>query len=302
MGGPSFIHIINNYHVQQEEIRIPQGFVTEYGDDLSDHAVFIVPSGIEWFVEIKRDSNSDDGGVYFKKGLNELFGSYSITSVTFLVFKYEGISQFNVRICQLSGEEVDCSSFHNNDTDDYYVEASDEAGDNDDSEDDSNDEEREEFRDGPVRKKNRSITRGGLRTQERAIEIEKGFKSLRNNPFFTIGLQPSYVSHKFLPIPANFEGKEELWKLENIRLDVVPNGGSWIVFLITMGRGQGIRFSKGVPRFLKDNNLKEGDVCLFEMVAKKKSGFYEYARVHIFRSWPSFCLVLSKRKSSLKRR
>ncbi|XP_026388049.1 putative B3 domain-containing protein At5g66980 [Papaver somniferum] len=251
MGGPRFIQIINNYHVQQEEIRIPQEFVTEYGDDLSDHAVFIVPSGIEWFVEIKRDSNSDGRCVYFKKGLNELFESYSLTSGTFLVLKYEGISQFKVRICQLSGKEVDYSSFHNNDTDVYYIEASDEDGDNDDSEDDSNDEEREEFRDDPVRKKNRSITHGSLRTQERAIEIERGFKSSRNNPFFTIGLQPSYVSHKFLPIPANFEGKEELRKLENIRLDVVPNGGSWIVFLITMGRGQGIRFIKVFLGFLK---------------------------------------------------
>ncbi|KAI3888885.1 hypothetical protein MKX03_036069 [Papaver bracteatum] len=212
MGGPSFIQIINNYHVQQEEIRIPQEFVTEYGDDLFDHV-----------------------------GLNELFESYSITSGTFLVLKYEEISQFKVRICQLSDED----------------------GDNDDSEDDKNDEEREEFRDDPMRKKNRSITHGGLRTQEREIEIERGFKSSRNNLFFAIGLQPSYVSHKFLPIPANFEGKEELRKLENIRLDVVPNGGSWIVFLITMGRGQGIRFSKGVPRFLKDNNLKEGDMTEF---------------------------------------
>ncbi|KAI3888881.1 hypothetical protein MKX03_036065, partial [Papaver bracteatum] len=168
-------------------------------------------------------------------GLNELFESYSITSGTFLVLKYEGISQFKVCICQLSGKEVDYSSFHNNDTDVYHIEASDEDSDNDDSEDDNNDEEREEFRDDPMRKKNRSITHGGLRTQERAIEIERGFKSSRNNPFFAIGLQPSYVSHKFLSDASSRSARQRSGPL--LRFSAVnifrglfkPDGVSFVV-------------------------------------------------------------------------
>ncbi|KAI3885400.1 hypothetical protein MKW92_016308, partial [Papaver armeniacum] len=53
--------------------RIPQRFVREYGDDLSNHAVLTASGRKEWFVEMKRDSNSDDGGVYFKKGLKEFY-------------------------------------------------------------------------------------------------------------------------------------------------------------------------------------------------------------------------------------
>ncbi|XP_026434992.1 B3 domain-containing transcription factor VRN1-like isoform X2 [Papaver somniferum] len=312
MGGPGFCQIVHNHLVQNEQIRIPQRFIREYGDDLSNHAVLTVSGGKEWFVEMKRDSNSDDGGVYFKNGLKEFYKSYSITPGTFLVFKYEGNSHFDVVIFQMSGTEIDYSSFNNNnnnnnhmeetssqtddtinaeddvdDKDDYYVEASADANDdNDESGDDSDDEECGQIRVGLTREKNRSITARGLETHDRAIGIKRGFKSSKQYPFFAIGLQPSYVDHKYLPIPSDFEGKEELGKLETIRLDVVEEyGRSWIVHVFTNGRDlQGIRFCKGVSRFPRDNNLKEGDVCVFEMVTKKKSSSIKYARVHIFRS------------------
>ncbi|RZC67555.1 hypothetical protein C5167_011242 [Papaver somniferum] len=300
MGGPGFCQIVHNHLVQNEQIRIPQRFIREYGDDLSNHAVLTVSGGKEWFVEMKRDSNSDDGGVYLKNGLKEFYKSYSITPGTFLVFKYEGNSHFEVVIFQMSGTEIDYSSFNNNnhmeetssqtdtidDKDDYYVEASDDNDDNDESGDDSDDEECEQIRVGLTREKNRSITARGLETHDRAIGIKRGFKSSKQYPFFAIGLQPSYVNHKYLPIPSDFEGKEELGKLETISLNVVEDyGRSWIVHIFTNGRDlQGIRFCKGVSRFLRDNNLKEGDVCVFEMVTKKKSSSIEYARVHIFRS------------------
>ncbi|MCL7035292.1 hypothetical protein MKW94_005452 [Papaver nudicaule] len=156
-----------------------------------------------------------------------------------------------------------------------------EYGDEDDEDngDSEGDGESEEIRADITRKGKISITPGGLETQERAIAVQRDFKSSNNYPFFTIGIQPSYVDHKYLPIPSYFEGKEELKELENIKLKVVPNyGRSWIVHLPTWGQAHGTRFSKGVSKFLKDNEVKVGDVCVFEMVTKKT------ARVHILRS------------------
>ncbi|MCL7034025.1 hypothetical protein MKW94_006106 [Papaver nudicaule] len=276
LGGWSFGQIIYNNLIQLEEIMIPETFVSKYGAEISDHVVLTVPSGIhQWFVEIKRDSNSDDGGVYLKKGLREFFESYSITSGNFLTFKYEGHSHFNVLIFGMSGGEIDYSSFDNH------------AGETSRRAETIDQQENIDVVEvsGLPRKHRLSMTRGGLRTQERAFEVNMSFESPEKYPFYTVGLQSSYIFHKYLPVPATFEGKEVLGKMDNMRLEVVPNDGrSWVVHSSGPRQGHVIRFSRGVAKFLRDNNLREGDVCVFEWVTKKKACVYEYARVHIFRS------------------
>ncbi|KAJ8628167.1 hypothetical protein MRB53_021474 [Persea americana] len=74
---------------------------------------------------------------------------------------------------------------------------------------------------------------------------------------------PSYFVRKYLS-----KGKASISLID-------PKGRPWLVILLCTSRGS---FSGGWIAFSLDNNLREGDACMFELVGKCRM------RVHIFRS------------------
>ncbi|KAL6993679.1 60S ribosomal protein L7-like 1 [Sarracenia purpurea var. burkii] len=94
----------------------------------------------------------------------------------------------------------------------------------------------------------------------RALQRARDFKS--ESPFFTISMKSSYVYGSVtLYIPRDFAQKYLWW--ENVILQV-SDGRTWSVKLYRAMRGD--QFSLGWVSFVQDNNLKVGDVCVFELI------------------------------------
>ena len=86
--------------------RIPDKFVQKFGDELSSIAKFTIPSGRMWFVELKKCNKQ----LWFDIGWHEFIEHCSIHSGYFLIFKYQGNSNFNVYIFDLAISEIEYPS------------------------------------------------------------------------------------------------------------------------------------------------------------------------------------------------
>ncbi|KAI8542287.1 hypothetical protein RHMOL_Rhmol08G0127200 [Rhododendron molle] len=110
----------------------------------------------------------------------------------------------------------------------------------------------------------------------RALERARDFKSKK--PFFTVHMQPSYISGKFcLSMPLNFVKKYIGHHHENISLKI-SDGTIWSVRFYR--RSMNAQRSLAWHQFARDNNLKVGDICIFELMSK---GIEPQLNVAIFR-------------------
>ncbi|XVE66901.1 hypothetical protein DITRI_Ditri08aG0117200 [Diplodiscus trichospermus] len=88
--------------LQDKKLRIPYKFVKKFGDELSSIATLTVPNGRLWLVELRKDNKR----VWFDSGWNVFVEYYSICIGSFLVFRYEGNSHFNVHVYDLKTSEI----------------------------------------------------------------------------------------------------------------------------------------------------------------------------------------------------
>ncbi|GLT39985.1 hypothetical protein SLA2020_141490 [Shorea laevis] len=120
---------------------------------------------------------------------------------------------------------------------------------------------KEEFPDSGIYNKRRVVT-----TEERESAIRASAMFTPENPFCRIILRPSYVYKGLLMhVPASF-ARACLTGAEFITLEV-SEGKRWRVRCLSGARG--MKFSKGWPEFVWDNNLTDGDVCVFELINAK---------------------------------
>ncbi|KAJ6927137.1 hypothetical protein NC651_011264 [Populus alba x Populus x berolinensis] len=82
--------------------KIPKKFVNKYGDELSSVATLTVPCGRICLVELQKVN----GKLWFHNGWHEFVECYSIRVGYFLVFIYEGKSNFNVHMFDLTVSEI----------------------------------------------------------------------------------------------------------------------------------------------------------------------------------------------------
>ncbi|OVA05170.1 B3 DNA binding domain [Macleaya cordata] len=101
--------------------------------------------------------------------------------------------------------------------------------------------------------------------EERAIKAASAFES--ENPFCMIIMRPSYVHDPCtVNIPSKF-AKAHLMKKTQIVTLRVSNGRKWQVRCSCSEHHT--KLVKGWKDFVSDNNLEEGDVCIFELVSRK---------------------------------
>ncbi|XP_028794146.1 B3 domain-containing protein Os03g0620400-like [Neltuma alba] len=104
--------------------------------------------------------------------------------------------------------------------------------------------------------------------KNKALESAISFKS--DNPYFMMVMQPSYVSPKsYLPIPKEFARKHLKEECEVVQLKTL-DGRIWHAKYNFPKIGEGWR------KFVKENGLEVGHVCVFEMIDLS-------LKVHIFR-------------------
>ncbi|CAK7329783.1 unnamed protein product [Dovyalis caffra] len=107
---------------------------------------------------------------------------------------------------------------------------------------------------------------------KRAIHTARKFKP--KNPSFMVLLRPYNIHNNFVYVPLGFAEKYLNQVSERIKL-LVSDGKEWPLRVIKCER----KLSKGWNRFHKENDWKEGDVCVCELIKSKKS----VLKVTIFR-------------------
>ncbi|KAI5317896.1 hypothetical protein L3X38_037603 [Prunus dulcis] len=85
-------------------IKIPMRFLVKYGENLSSPVHLKLPNGAEMEIELRRCNN---GGVWFDKGWPEFSKFCSLDYGSWLVFGYEGNSNFHVLIFDRTATEIE---------------------------------------------------------------------------------------------------------------------------------------------------------------------------------------------------
>ncbi|XP_054817121.1 B3 domain-containing protein REM19-like [Prosopis cineraria] len=107
------------------------------------------------------------------------------------------------------------------------------------------------------------------------MEAAQNFKP--ENPSFTALIGRRNLTRRYLNVPALF-WRVHVGKISPMKLQD-SNGQKWAINFHRAGAGS-IRIGKGWIRFARANGVKEGDVCVFELIRRKNFGF----RVTIFAS------------------
>jgi len=82
--------------------RIPDEFITRFGNELDNVAKITVPDGRDWDMELKKCG----GQVFFCNNWQQFAEYYSIYYGCYLDFEYEGNSKFNVVIYDTTSVEI----------------------------------------------------------------------------------------------------------------------------------------------------------------------------------------------------
>ncbi|CAN0891379.1 B3 domain-containing transcription factor VRN1 [Linum grandiflorum] len=259
MGSRNFFKIILQSSIDENKLHLPKKFVRNHGDELGAEVTFKVPDGKTW--KIKIGNTSDGSSASFRQGLSEFSAYYSIRHAYLLVFKYKGNSCFHVRIYAPHACEIV-----------YPV--------NNEAEDEEEEQEEEE---GPGARIQTMVATSFKKIRERATGSEErtinAAMELRlENPSFTLVIKPYNCAVPVGYVPGKFANAH--LGPDNSYMIVRDSTGSkeWVIRLNWRERG-GLNLGLGWGVFKADNDLKPGDVCLFELV----DPVWCLMKAHIFR-------------------
>ncbi|KAI4354081.1 hypothetical protein L6164_002981 [Bauhinia variegata] len=108
--------------------------------------------------------------------------------------------------------------------------------------------------------------------------IKEGSKQFKlKSPAFQVVLPPAYIKRNFLNVPIDFFKEHLQQKEQNVELH--SSKGKWIVKLApySVRRSKYARLSKGWLNFVRDNKLKVGQTCVFELIRSNRPLF----QVHV---------------------
>ncbi|XP_071735142.1 B3 domain-containing transcription factor VRN1-like [Rutidosis leptorrhynchoides] len=253
-------------------IRIPEKFTEKHEKALSNKVTLKVPNGDVWEVKLKKSN----GDVWLKKGWGEFAKYYGVKFGHFLMFKYEGLSKFDVVIFKPNATEIEYPN--NNKKDDHVKNNVDKDATKDPvscsglktvKSEDETDEEHEIKKTGK-----KQIMEEATRALEK---VKADFKC--DKPFFMVYIYRASVSHqRGVLIPA--ESRKLLSRHETFLLQLEDDDDddgqkTWEVDYSNNYLGDADWLM-----FVKDNGIKAGDVCVFKLIDKRQN----VLAVAIFRS------------------
>ncbi|KAJ4827435.1 hypothetical protein Tsubulata_011088 [Turnera subulata] len=108
-------------------------------------------------------------------------------------------------------------------------------------------------------------------TQRSAGAIRAARMYKPQNPSFMVLLRPYNIYNNLLNVPHGFSQKYLSGASKLVKLQV-PDGREWPVLKVsairTAVRRVPLRLGKGWSGFRRENNLEEGDVCVFELIKR----------------------------------
>ncbi|MED6123104.1 hypothetical protein PIB30_046137 [Stylosanthes scabra] len=313
-----FFKIILSKTLQDGNLKLPKNFTKKYGGGVPN-PVYLKPSdGTEWEVHWTKH----DGNILFDKGWKEFAANYSLDQGHLLMFEYNESSHIGVQICDMSGLEIELPFHGTQDEKDKNVDISDDAVKVFDDMPQSHNRLKSpmsspqpckrlrtsgttgEMQNLPTKsqdvsafapvKKELDEDIGGLIQCPEVGKSSKETKALnkattsesRKNPSFKVIMKQHYVNSYSMHVPLWFQ--EKCFKKRQVAAMILQilDGRTWPVSY------NGGKFSSGWKKFALDNNLKVGDVCVFELT---NHGILSF-KVSISRAAQEPSLALSKDK------
>ncbi|CAK8541364.1 unnamed protein product [Lathyrus sativus] len=274
-----FFKIMLTQILHQEKLMIPRKFVSKYGGCLPKAICLKTPNGAYWKLSLVKS----DGKIWFEKGWKEFEEYHSLSHGDLLVFKYETTSHFEVQIFDMTATEITYpfKRVEANNKEDYRASQKRQAYSSFEIGSTSS------VKDGKSQKV-AAVHHTNKKRKGKLVNITltraKSFRTC--NPSFVVVMRASYVERYFqLCIPSVFGMRhfDTDKKRGYIYFQVSNNENVWPAkYLIKMGSAT-LKFqvsSATWKKFSKDNNLKVGDVCNFELILSTTMTFL----VHIFRA------------------
>ncbi|XP_059431923.1 B3 domain-containing protein Os01g0723500-like isoform X2 [Corylus avellana] len=233
--------------------QIPPKFEKYLPKELPEQAILRGSTGDEWRVKLCKTAD----GIYLQDGWKHYFEDHSLGGNEFLLFKYNGELCFDVIIFGKDGcERVYGSLIRTN----HETASSSGAG---------------RPRKTSLRSNLLHESKPSKDTPERS-KVSKMAESFASDfPYFKSCMAKYNVDKVFiLRLPALF-AREHLPQCTTTIVLRNSEGRSWKVKYVSTEKSYAL--SQGWAVFVRDNKLKIGDICIFELLAKKE------IRVHIFR-------------------
>ncbi|XP_074319040.1 B3 domain-containing transcription factor VRN1-like [Silene latifolia] len=232
--------------------------MAEYGNDFMDVVSLKIPTGKTWNVKLLKEN----GRAWFKDGWHEFVNYYSICHGHFLMFTYRGMSQFNMFIFDMTACEIEYP-LDPQDTEVGKTVSETHTKTNSCSPSCSSKENGMLALVEQYKRKFGTVTR---------MDIRKINSYQFENPSFTVLVQPSYVRYMFyVCVPVKFAEKYLIKTRGSCTLQNA-NGDTWPI------RCEGntpkfMKLSAGWRKYALDNNLRVGDICVFELINVAKRLF-----------------------------
>ncbi|XP_073274810.1 B3 domain-containing transcription factor VRN1-like isoform X2 [Primulina huaijiensis] len=251
---PKFFKIVSN--PGEHRLRLPPEFTRKYGHNLPDCVSLKVPNGLLWKVELQIHSNHE---AWLHRGWRLFEEYYSIQLGHLLLFKYVGKEHFEVHIFDTTATEIQYSYYDSLERNAEILAGKSMGRENQDVDD------IDEHSGGTELKQVQQRARDGNNIFE-AYTRASIFMSKKpiKNLFSIVVMHPSYVSNQrsALHIPPVFSKAILPVKVTSSIL-LVSEGKTWPVRYICGKKRASL--TSGWREFAGDNDLKVGDVCVFEV-------------------------------------
>ncbi|KAI3857051.1 hypothetical protein MKX03_015423 [Papaver bracteatum] len=282
-----FFEVLQSSIIRDKQLELRKEFTVKFGKELSNHAIIKVPNAGIWHIGLRKA----EGVIFFENGWPEFMEFYSICVGYVILFRYDGNSEFQVYIFGKDATEIDYPTHIDNTThsgstqSNYEPSMSNESSLNQTAEPGKSLIVKFIFTCVKSRKQKWVIpTRFHTKGFRAALEAAEAFKS--ENPFFKVILR-AYNIIRVVKVPIVFANSYLRGKTRMVITLRISDGKTWEVGCIS--RLAESTLSKGWYKFVADNHLKEGDVCVFELVDRKKIEMI----VHIFGQQKTFAKKLT---------
>ncbi|XP_061365007.1 putative B3 domain-containing protein Os03g0621600 [Gastrolobium bilobum] len=233
--------------VDREMKMLPIKFVRKYGESLPNSILLKLSSSAEWTVNLEKH----DGRVWLQNGWKEFVEYHNLAYGHLLVFRYEGTSHFHVFIFDPSTMEIDyplldpkraCNGEHKpskkrrtNENSNKYDSYS-------------------NLQDISFHSTSQRRERHGLL---------KNLSEMSSNTSFAVEIKPRHL-RKYIALPKG--SLKGYVKPGGQNVTLLVGNRSWKVNLIYYPKKPMTCFSARWLIFSRENDLKVGDVCLFELL------------------------------------
>ncbi|XP_063942950.1 B3 domain-containing transcription factor VRN1-like [Daucus carota subsp. sativus] len=255
------------------KLMIPRKFERLFEKNLDNRIQLSVPSGSVWSIDLEKQQDK----VWLQNGWPEFAKFYSIGFGYLLVFEYQEDSKFKVLIFDPSASEIDYPA--NCSTTLEFVKSTkvEKKRENEFNISDDSDEISPRKR---TRASYSCIANSNGKSacnvkKDPALAAAKDFKS--EKPYFIVSMTPSHIKGSSgMHITKTFEEVYKKW-MKNVEVILEVGGKTWPVFSYFNLSNDRCAFRHGWADFARDNSLKVGDVCVFELINPSK----KLLKVHI---------------------